>query len=142
MSVEIKMQRKEGAEADFTEWNLEEGIEALKPFINQMLNNALSVVFSESGANARLSVDVWHSPAEDLQIECEIEIAEYEAYASAKVSLRELITDAADCVDEAGDRQKMADALRALADSIAPNAVLRGEPLAASPLENTVMHGG
>jgi len=24
----------------------------------------------------------------------------------------------------------------------APNAVLRGEPLAASPLENTVMHGG
>lgn len=126
MSVEIKMQRKEGAEADFTNWNLEDGIEALKPFLNKMLNNSLSVVFSESGANARLSIDVWNSPAEDLQVECEIEIAEYEAFASAKVSLRELITDAAECLDEEGDRKKMADALRALADSIAPNAKLTG----------------
>lgn len=118
MSVEIKMQRKEGAEADFTEWNLEDGIEELKPFINRMLNNSLSVVFSESGANARLSIDVWNSPAEDLQVECKIEIDEYEAFASAKVSLRELITDAAECCRSKADRQKMADALRALADKI------------------------
>lgn len=121
MSVELKMQRKEGAEADFTGWNLEDGIDMLRPFINKMLNDSLSVVFSENGANVRLSVDTYDSPAEDLIVLCELEIAEYDAFATAKVSLRELITDAAECVDEDAERQKMADALRALADSIAPN---------------------
>lgn len=125
MSVEIKMQRKEGAEADFTEWNLEDGIEALKPFINQMLNNSLSAVFSESGASARLSVDMYDSPPESLSIVCEIEIAEYETYASAKTTLRELVEYAADG-EEDETRQKMADALRSLADSIDPNVEITG----------------
>ena len=122
MGLELKMQRNEGAEVDFTGWGFDDGVEALKPFISQMLNNAISVVFSKDGARSRLSVDVPQSEADDLRIKCEIEFEDFEAYASASVSLRELITYSAGLFDEDGDRQKMANALRSLADSIAPSA--------------------
>lgn len=118
-----QLHRVEGAEADFKDWYFGDETELLLPFIKKTINDAISVVFSGDGAVVSLDAEANDVFPGDLRLKCDIQIDEFEAYASADVSLRALINDAAEFAVGSGlddDVQKMAAALRAMADEIDP----------------------
>jgi hypothetical protein len=117
--IHINFKQNKGTQIDFSEWSFEDGVDGLDTLISKALNDALSIVFSENGARALIDVDIYNEfKADDLFIDCEILIDECEVSAFAKFSLRELIEDAASETLNEGDTKKMADALRAIADTI------------------------
>lgn len=116
------LNRATDAEAHFTDWYFGEGTELLLPFIKHTLNDAMSTVFSKDGSRVNFEVDASDVFPGDLRLKCDIQIDEFEAYASAELSLRALLTEAVECAESDEYNQKIADALRELADEIDPPA--------------------
>lgn len=115
----MKLMRVEGAKADLSEWEFGTSGELSKALTKE-LQDRLDVFFSENGANALLEIDLYGKTPEEFVVLCEINIEESVAYARGKTTLRELLVEPAlDLEDE--DREKIANALRAMANEIAPN---------------------
>jgi len=118
MSVEIKMYRNKDAKADFSEWNLYSDSSEIEKAIHNHLEKCIDVIFSDVGANSRISLDAFDSEDNDLSIDCSIELSEFEAYATAKVSLRELFRECSLNFCDRADAENVSNILRSIADSL------------------------
>lgn len=130
--LQMKLMRKEGARADLSEWEFGTSGELSKALTKE-IQDRLDVFFSANGADAILELDLYGRNPEELRMTCEICIEEFETYASAKTTLRELLIDQLEEMED-GNREAVAKALRDLADEAAPNTKASGAGTASAGL--------
>ena len=117
--LKIKLMRKEGARSDLSEWEFGTSGELSKALTKE-LQDRLDVFFSENGADVILELDMYGKNPEELRITCDFCIEEFVTYGSAKTTLRELLIDQLEDMEN-DNREAVAKALRGLADEVAPN---------------------
>lgn len=119
--MKFKFYRRAGASADFATWGLGDTRLEVDNLIKRLLSRSLDVVFSEKGVNCRFYMS-FHGKNNNLMLNCDVEIAEYDVYATTSVALREMIIEADihDKDKKVSPATKIAASLRDMANVLDP----------------------
>lgn len=112
----MNFKRAKGAEKpDFSEWGFGDG--AIDKAITEELQDRIDVIFSDQGADIIVDLLLDKDSNDELIVSLDVCFERFEAHATGKVSLRDLLIDGMDIIDDE-KLPVLANRLRGIADEI------------------------